>query len=74
MGFYRPPRHFELLGDLGVIAPLEKQLDNLLFARTQPDSLLLHHFPHFPYSLHHLRLDSAHGGIFPKLIAPAMPI
>jgi len=42
MGFYGAPRHVELAGDLGVIATLQKQFDNLPFARPQPNGLLLH--------------------------------
>jgi len=33
MSFDRPPRHFELAGNLGIVAALQQQLDNLLFAR-----------------------------------------
>jgi hypothetical protein len=42
MRFHGSPRHMELAGDLGVVTTLQKQLDNLLFARTEPNSLLLH--------------------------------
>jgi hypothetical protein len=34
MGLYRPPRHFQLAGDLGVVTALQQQLDDLLFAWT----------------------------------------
>jgi len=39
------PRHLELTGNLGIVTPLQKQFDNLLFARTEPNSLLLHPIP-----------------------------
>jgi hypothetical protein len=34
MSFHGSARHLELAGDLGVITPLQKQLDDLLFARS----------------------------------------
>jgi len=45
MSFHSSPRHFELSGNLGVVTALQKQLDNLLFAWTEPNSLLLHSIP-----------------------------
>jgi hypothetical protein len=42
MSFHSTPRHLKLAGYFGVVAPLQKQLDDLLFARTEPNSLLLH--------------------------------
>jgi len=42
MGFHGSPRHFELAGNFGVVASLQQQLYDLLFARTEPNSLLLH--------------------------------
>jgi hypothetical protein len=45
MGFHGAPRHLELSGNLGIITTLQKQFDNLLFARTQPNSLLHHPIP-----------------------------
>jgi hypothetical protein len=42
MSFHSTPRHLQLGGYLGVVASLQKQLDDLLFARTEPNSLLLH--------------------------------
>jgi hypothetical protein len=42
MSFHSTPGHFELAGDLGVVASLQQQIDDLLFARTEPNSLLLH--------------------------------
>jgi hypothetical protein len=47
MSLHGAPRHMELTGDLGIVATLQKQFDNLLFARPQPNSLILHHFPLF---------------------------
>jgi len=45
VSFHRAPGHFELAGYLGVVASLQKQLDDLLFARTEPNSLLFHFHP-----------------------------
>lgn len=42
MSFHGTPRHVELRGYLGVVASLQQQVDDLLFARTEPHSLLLH--------------------------------
>ena len=42
MSFHSAPRHLQLSCYLGVVAPLQQQVDNLLFARTQPNSLLFH--------------------------------
>ena len=42
MSFHGTPRHVELGGDLGVVASLQQQVYDLLFARTEPNSLLLH--------------------------------
>jgi hypothetical protein len=47
MGFHSSPRHLELSGNLSVITTLQKQFDDLLFARTQPNSLLHHPIPLF---------------------------
>jgi hypothetical protein len=47
MGFHSSPRHLELSGNLGVITTLQKQFYDLLFARTQPNSLLHHPIPLF---------------------------
>jgi hypothetical protein len=46
MCLYRSTRHLELAGDFGVVAALQKQFDDLLFARSQPNGLLVHHYPH----------------------------
>jgi hypothetical protein len=45
MSLNSAPRHFELAGDLGVVTTLQKQFNDLLFARTEPNGLLLHHTP-----------------------------
>jgi hypothetical protein len=42
MSFYGSPRHIELAGDLGVITSLQQQLNDLLFAVTEPNGMLLH--------------------------------
>jgi hypothetical protein len=34
MSFHGSASHFQLFGDLGVVAALQKQLDDLLFARS----------------------------------------
>jgi hypothetical protein len=46
MCFYRSARHVQLTRDFGVVAPLQKQLDDLLFARAEPNGLFPHQFPH----------------------------
>jgi hypothetical protein len=45
MGFYGSHCHLELGGDFGVVTTLQKQFNNLLFARTEPNGLLLHLIP-----------------------------
>ncbi len=45
MSFHGSPRHLQLTGDFSIVAALQKQFDNLLFARTEPNSLLLHPIP-----------------------------
>jgi hypothetical protein len=58
MSFHSTPRHLQLICYFGVVTPLQKQVDDLLFAWTEPNSLLLH------FSLPLLRLPSpdwAHG-------------
>jgi hypothetical protein len=42
MSFHSAPRHLQLAGYFRVVAPLQKQFDDLLFAWTEPNSLLLH--------------------------------
>jgi len=39
-------RHLQLTGDFGIVTALQKQLDDLLLARSQPNGLLVHHYPH----------------------------
>jgi len=41
------PCHLELAGYFGVIATLQKQFNYLLFARTEPNGLLVHFNPLF---------------------------
>ena len=70
MSFYGTTRHFELARYLGVVAPLQKQLDDLLFARTEPNSLLLH------LILPLVRLPHPNGytaELFPKCVASTLP-
>jgi hypothetical protein len=45
MSFHGSPCHLQLVGNLGVVTALEKQFDNLLFARTEPNSLFFHPIP-----------------------------
>jgi hypothetical protein len=42
MSFHSSSRHVELVCDFGVVASLQQQLYDLLFARTEPNGLLLH--------------------------------
>ena len=42
MSFHGTPCHVELGSDFGVIASLQEQVYDLLFARTEPNSLLFH--------------------------------
>jgi hypothetical protein len=42
MSFHGSPRHVELAGYFGVVASLQQQLDDLLFAWTEPNGLLFH--------------------------------
>lgn len=49
MSLHGTPRHVQLGGDFGVVATLQKQFDNLLFARPQPNSLILHQVPLFSF-------------------------
>lgn len=51
MGFYRSPRHIQLGGNLGIVTTLQEQVNDLLFARTEPNSLFLHLVPPFCYCL-----------------------
>jgi len=45
MGLHRSAGHFELAGDLVVIAPLKKQFHDLLFSLPEPDRCLAHTSP-----------------------------
>jgi hypothetical protein len=45
MGFHGSPGHLQLTCDFGIVTALQKQLDDLLFAWAQPNSLFLHRFP-----------------------------
>jgi hypothetical protein len=42
MSFHSTPCHVELGCDFGVVASLQEQVYDLLFARTEPNSLLFH--------------------------------
>jgi hypothetical protein len=44
MGFYDSPCHVALGGDFGIVTILQKQFNNLLFVRTEPNGLLCHSF------------------------------
>jgi hypothetical protein len=57
MRFHSAPRHVELSRNFGVVTTLQKQFDNLLFAWTEPNSLIHHSIPLTKIS-HRLRLDS----------------
>jgi hypothetical protein len=46
MRLHGSARHLELTGDFGIVTALQKQFDDLLFARSQPNGLLAHHYPH----------------------------
>ena len=48
MGFYGSPCHFESGGDFGVVTTLQKQFNNLLFPRTEPNGVLPHLVPPLP--------------------------
>jgi hypothetical protein len=45
MSFYGSARHLELTGDFSVVTTLQEQLDDLLFARPQPNGLFFHRCP-----------------------------
>jgi hypothetical protein len=45
VSFYGAPRHLELAGNFGVVAALQKQLNNLLFPRTETYFLLRDQIP-----------------------------
>ena len=71
MSLHGTPSHVELAGDLGIVASLQKQFDNLLFARPQPNSLVLHQIPLFGFSVSPWP-DEQHGS-FINLIASGLP-
>jgi len=45
MSLHGSASHFELARDFSVVTALQKQLDDLLFARSQPNGLLRHRNP-----------------------------
>jgi hypothetical protein len=47
MCFYGSARHFELAGNFCVVTALQKQFDDLLFARAKAYGLLVHQLPLF---------------------------
>jgi hypothetical protein len=71
MSLYGSPCHVQLAGNLGVITTLQKQLDNLLFARTEPNGLLLHSY--LPVTGFASGLSGAAACNFPKDIASTLP-
>ena len=72
MSLHGTPRHVELAGDFGIVATLQKQFDNLLFARPQPNSLILHQVPLFVSFIVSRGPMSARK--FPNLIASSVAI
>ena len=72
MSLHGSTRHLELARNLGVVTALQKQFDNLLFARPKPNGLLRHHSPQDLGFAPRARLSVA--GIFPDYIASTMPI
>jgi hypothetical protein len=55
MSFHGAPGHFELAGNFRVVTALQQQLDNLLFAWTEPNDRLFHSNPP-PRLDHYVRL------------------
>jgi hypothetical protein len=45
MSLHGSARHLQLAGDLGIVTALQKQFDDLLLARPQPNGLLRHLYP-----------------------------
>jgi hypothetical protein len=43
MRLHGSARHLQLAGNFGVVTALQKQFDDLLFARSKPNGLLDHH-------------------------------
>jgi len=70
MGLYRSPRHVELGGNLGIVTTLQKQVNDLLFAWTEPNSLFLHLVPLF---LGIVFAGQAWSNLCPFLVASTMP-
>jgi hypothetical protein len=58
MGFHGSPGHLQLTCNFGIVTALQKQLDDLLFAWAQPNSLLLHRFPLFFLALNRVRPEN----------------
>jgi hypothetical protein len=71
MGLHGSARHLELAGDFGVVTALQKQFDDLLFARPQPNGLLRHHYPLVWFRP---RPKTGAAGMFPDYIASTMPL
>mgnify|MGYP007135463146 CR=1 FL=1 len=66
MSFHGSPRHVELAGDFGVVTALQQQFHDLLFARTETNSLLLHSFLPFFFgrltrSVHGCTISNSHS-------------
>jgi hypothetical protein len=45
MSLHGSARHLELAGDFRIVTALQKQFDDLLFARPKPNVLLVHYSP-----------------------------
>jgi hypothetical protein len=71
MSLHGAPCHVELRGNFGIVTTLQKQFDNLLFARPQPNSLVFHLIPLFSFSF---CFADMRGGTLPISIAPALPL
>jgi hypothetical protein len=71
MSFDGSARHLELTCDLGIVTALQKQFNNLLFARTEPNGRFRHLLPpHLPSPTAPRRA----GLTFPEFIALTMPL
>jgi hypothetical protein len=71
MSFHGAPRHLELTGNFGIVAALQKQLDDLLFARAKSNSLLPHPIP---LMIGIASARKVQDGTFPNFIAPTLPL
>ena len=71
MSLHGPARHLELAGDFGIVTALQKQFDDLLFARSKPKGLLVHYSPSDLDSP--TPKDLIDSWMFPKYIASTMP-